>query len=248
MIRKSPPVAAFVLLLVLALATLGVGYGLWSKILFIQGTVNTGTVNAEFVDAFTDDDGVQDDVSKDFYDDGDCEIGDSSCDPKQTGAETQANLVHRYDKGVASCLADVGDLGPHAGQPGHQGATVTLDEAYPSYHCTAWFTIRNIGSIPVDLHSVSIEGQAAVPCATGTTPFNLGGNGDADVTICVSGLTQLPLQIDPDTWGEEIGEEDVTFDLDIHVLQEAPQDSTLEFDAEVCLRQWNEELGCPVDG
>jgi len=36
-----------VLLLVLALVSLGIGYGLWSKMLFINGTVATGNVDAE---------------------------------------------------------------------------------------------------------------------------------------------------------------------------------------------------------
>jgi len=35
------------MLLVLALASLGIGYGLWSKILFINGTVETGNVDVE---------------------------------------------------------------------------------------------------------------------------------------------------------------------------------------------------------
>jgi len=43
------------MLLVLALATLGVGYGLWSKTLYINGTVKTGSVDAELtLDYFRD--------------------------------------------------------------------------------------------------------------------------------------------------------------------------------------------------
>lgn len=45
--RKSLPLGVLVMLLVLALATLGLGYGLWSKILYINGTVATGNVDAE---------------------------------------------------------------------------------------------------------------------------------------------------------------------------------------------------------
>jgi hypothetical protein len=37
-----------VLVVVLALAAMGVAYGMWSETLNISGTVNTGTVNAEF--------------------------------------------------------------------------------------------------------------------------------------------------------------------------------------------------------
>ena len=45
--RKSLPLGVLVMLLVLALASLGIGYGLWSKILHINGTVATGNVDVE---------------------------------------------------------------------------------------------------------------------------------------------------------------------------------------------------------
>lgn len=44
-------VTALVLVLLLALAGLGVAYGLWSKTLTIAGTVNTGDVDAEWTGA-----------------------------------------------------------------------------------------------------------------------------------------------------------------------------------------------------
>src|SRR3970040_1007247 len=58
--RKPIPVGTLFMGLVVALAAVGVGYGLWSKTLFIQGSVSAGDLNAVFVDAFTDDDGVVD--------------------------------------------------------------------------------------------------------------------------------------------------------------------------------------------
>jgi hypothetical protein len=45
--RKSLPVGALFMVLVIMLALLGVGYALWSDWLFIDGTVETGTVDAE---------------------------------------------------------------------------------------------------------------------------------------------------------------------------------------------------------
>ncbi len=44
--RRMPPLGAMAVMLVLALATIGVVFGLWSKVLTIDGTVNTGTVDA----------------------------------------------------------------------------------------------------------------------------------------------------------------------------------------------------------
>lgn len=53
--RKSKPSGMLVMLLILALLTVGVGYTLWSKTLTIDGTVATGFVDSIFVDPFTDD-------------------------------------------------------------------------------------------------------------------------------------------------------------------------------------------------
>jgi len=46
--KKSLPMTAVVVILLVALATMGVAYGLWAKTLYINGTVNTGNVDAEF--------------------------------------------------------------------------------------------------------------------------------------------------------------------------------------------------------
>ena len=72
--RKALPVGTLFMILVLALAFLGIGYGLWSKLLKIDGTINTGEVNVIFYDAFTDDDNE--------YDGDPCPIvSGGSCDP-----------------------------------------------------------------------------------------------------------------------------------------------------------------------
>lgn len=44
--KRGPPLALLLLGVVLALGSLGVAYGLWSKTLTIDGTVNTGNVDA----------------------------------------------------------------------------------------------------------------------------------------------------------------------------------------------------------
>ena len=46
MARKSIPVALIAVILVIALALMGVAYGLWSETLTIHGTVRTGKVDA----------------------------------------------------------------------------------------------------------------------------------------------------------------------------------------------------------
>jgi hypothetical protein len=46
--RRCLPVSAMVVVLLVALATIGVAYGLWSKTLTISGTVHTGEVDASW--------------------------------------------------------------------------------------------------------------------------------------------------------------------------------------------------------
>lgn len=245
------------MLLLLSLAAIGIGIALWSKVLTIEGVVRTGNVNAVFARVFTDDDDAVDHQDFDSQDNPlDCLIhvgpgvpppgfpdkfdGDrTSCDPAETGRDPKAH----YDKDVARCDAVPTDNDEE--QEGNQSAIVAITNGYPSYHCTAWFFIRNNGSIPVLLHSVILQGLPTQACQLGSTPYDLDGDTTAEVEICVSGFECVPgnpecgePQIDP---GEIF-----PMDLDIHILQAAPQNADLRFTAEVCLHQWNEETGfCP---
>lgn len=200
--------------LMVALAMTGTAYALWSKALFIEGYVETGTVNAEFVYAFTDDDESVDDPAKDSLDDG--------LDPAASGIDPK----DRYDKNVAYSEAYINDEDP-------QIAYVNIYNAYPSYYTTAWFDIVNTGSIPVKIQSVLINGIPVMPSEP--TGFDLDDDGDTDVTIHVSEIT-IGLQIDPWYWNEEVAQ----MDLDIHVEQGAKQNSNYYFEVEILLVQWNE--------
>jgi len=47
-LKRSPPILMLAAVLLLGLATIGVGYGLWSQTLTINGTVHTGSVDARW--------------------------------------------------------------------------------------------------------------------------------------------------------------------------------------------------------
>ena len=59
------------LALVIALGGIGVGYAMWDKTLYIDGTVNTGEVNAEFTAASGNDTGIDPGYDKDV---GNCSV------------------------------------------------------------------------------------------------------------------------------------------------------------------------------
>jgi len=143
--RRFLGIGGTLFLLMIALAAIGVGYGLWQKTLTISGTVSTGNVNAGFTQAYTDDDGRVDVSTKDPTDTGDCRIGTSSCDPSGPGPDAP-----RYDKGVATCVARVEDNGGTV--------TISIGNGYPSYYCTIWAHIKNTGSIPVRIQSATVTG------------------------------------------------------------------------------------------
>lgn len=220
--RKYLPVTALFMLLVLALVTVGVGFGLWSKLLTIKGMVNTGKVDAVFYKAFTDDDGKIDNPVKDDGDVGQCALyGDSSCDPKAFGP-----LPARYDKDVGDCTAWIDEKDAEI-------LHVRVDNGYPSYHCTVWFDIWNNGTIPVKIQSLSV-----IP-----SDFTNG----KEVTVALSELA-CGQQIDPVSdpallTGLAQG------DIHIHVEQAAAQGAGYDFEALLKLVQWNEfdPTLCPPD-
>lgn len=221
--RNSLPVGAFFMILVLALAGLGVGFGLWSKLLLIEGTVETGSVDAIFYEAFTDDDNEVDNPDKDAGDTGDVEpcplFGDGSCDPSAFGPNPE-----RYDKDVGECLVFIDEQDP-------QELDVFVYTGYPSYHCTVWFDIWNNGTIPVKIQDLQV------------TPVDF-TNG-LEVTV---GLSELSCgqQIDPVEDPAQL-EGLAQGDIHIHVEQEAAENAVYHFNAELLLVQWNEffEDQCP---
>ena len=156
------------LALVLALGALGVGYAMWDKTLTITATVQTGEVDAEFTEAFTDDDGQVDDVTKDgpdavgLADDDGGPNPDAppQDDPDLPGARKydhwgpfssedpdESDLTPaRKDKDVGRSTATIG------ADP--QTASILIENAYPCYYTTAYFKLTNTGTVPVCVNKV----------------------------------------------------------------------------------------------
>ncbi|MGD8814877.1 MAG: hypothetical protein PVI78_10440 [Anaerolineales bacterium] len=235
---RGRQVGVIFMVLILTLGSVGVGFGLWSKSLMVLGTVNTGNVNARFLAPFTDDDNKVDDELLDSGDIGTCREGeDTSCDPAASGPDPKP----RYNKDVAVCIATrpTADEDPDQA-PGIQLGFVELRNAYPSYYCTAWFPINNNGTIPVKVMRIDITdgaGNIIISNAIPSRIYNLNLFGDERVELALH-ITDIRLleQIDPG--------QSTLMNLDMHVLQPAPQNETFMFDVHVVLGQWNEVGGC----
>ncbi len=111
------------MLLVVALGMMAVGYGLWSKVLTIQGEVHTGEVNAEF--------------SIEEVDQGD--ISTLSDDGISEDEEVEG-------KDVADCVVTLEDGLPN---PGPQTLRLVIQNGYPSFWCIVNFDVFNNGTIPI---------------------------------------------------------------------------------------------------
>ncbi len=173
-LTQSGKLAIALMLLTTAIAVTGVGFGLWSQILSVNGEVQTGNVLVEYGDyhglgAFTDDDGIVDDLvygpaiflepldagEEDPNGSGsipaiqiyDGNGSSSSADPSSSGP-----FMSRYDKDVGICTADTApDL-----QGNETILEIIISNGYPSYWCTTWFPTKNTGSVPVKLQSKTL--------------------------------------------------------------------------------------------
>ncbi|MCK4723675.1 MAG: hypothetical protein KAT75_10240 [Dehalococcoidia bacterium] len=65
MVRKFVKIGLLFLVLALTLAGIGVGYAMWDKTLYIDGTVSTGEVNMEIISVAPDDLGIDPGHDKD---------------------------------------------------------------------------------------------------------------------------------------------------------------------------------------
>jgi len=228
--RKPIPVGTLFMGLVVALAAVGVGYGLWSKTLFIQGSVSAGDLNAVFVDAFTDDDGVVDNVVKDQQD-----VGP---DPSAPGPNPS-----RIADNLASCTAMLANEEQDLdAEVGIQTAVLNITEGYPSYWCTAWFDLSNTGTVPVTLEAVQVPllGSTATVgrCEdVGFTALDLNGDKVADIEVCAIGMpAEGKARIDPGAA--------LPFQLGLatHLLQvEGNQGMNFSYVVHLLLQQWTAE-------
>ena len=209
-------IALLIVGVVLAVGLVGVGYALWDKDLFIDGQVSTGEVNAIFVDAYTDDDGIPNNPDHDPNDDGGGTLFDywgsiSSDDPKGPGP-----MPDRYDKDVVRCWAEIDRVD-------NQILHIGLANAYPSYWNTIWYTIENNGSVPVVVNQF------------GLTPLDF--TQGLEVDVFWSG-TVVGDQIDPGECRDGM--------IQVHLLQPADELTTYNFDAYIWLVQWNEYPYTPL--
>jgi hypothetical protein len=116
--------------LVIALGGLGIGYGLWTDLLEVNGTVETGTVDARMW--------VGDVTEKPEFEDKD--VG--SC----TANEVAQEVAEPAPAGGASGSTDQSSTADKV--------EITISGAYPGYECDVEIAVQNIGTIPIKVDKV----------------------------------------------------------------------------------------------
>jgi predicted ribosomally synthesized peptide with SipW-like signal peptide len=129
------------LILVIALAAVGVGYALWSETLTIEGTVQTGEVDVEF-----------------------------STHPVEECIDINGTLTcpePPEKANAANCTVEF--LGGETDPNGDNGANllqVAVTGMYPGYHCKVGFDVTSTGTVPVHVWLPEATGDIPAWVAT----------------------------------------------------------------------------------
>ena len=141
-------------MLVLALASLGVAYGLWSETLHVEGTIDTGEVDIQLSR-----EGVEIMVT---VEDANGVFTDWTVDDLVAANKPVPNCTQTLST-VAIANNDEGD-GPNQ-------LDIVITGLYPGAKCWFTFDIQNIGTIPVHLFRIDgsgnpIDAQLGTPRAS----------------------------------------------------------------------------------
>jgi len=218
---KTKMTAIFVILMI-ALMAVGMSYAMWSKELTISGTVNTGTVDAKFTKAKSNDAGALNDPS---------EVGIWSLSDSTPIWEGRI-----YDEDVGKTTVS---------GAGSDTLAVTVTNAYPSYQPGVGFTVDNTGSIPVKVKSIKLT-----MVSEGGTPYTVDVDlvpgtwyywkRYEPITTTEPDVWTFAIHVSEMTGKIEVGK-DILGDLCIHIGQQAEQfPSTYDFTIKIVVAQWNE--------
>lgn len=210
----------FSLVAVLALASMGLTYTLWSETLEIDGTVNTGSVDVSISGGYQEFVGVE------------------------TGGvySIVAESTLPVEKNTANCAVEgaVGVGAEHLGDTVNTGdgeLDVTVTGAYPSYYCVVTVTVTNEGTVPVHVNLPEL----AATSTTGIT--GIGSLDDYNANIDVDGDGALD---DAGCYTEDVQlhtGDTASCAIIIHFTNSDNLDegTAYDFNFTILAHQWNEE-------
>lgn len=208
------------LVLIVALAVMGVGYGLWYENLTIDGAVSTGTVSGQFVTELSP-------------------IGQSPnyCNDN----ENPSNIT----SGGPFPWKDIADLDVVVDSNDPRILHLTIDNGYPYYGGDCQFKYMSTGTVPVHVEDFSFDLN---PTNTAANAQALTGCTVTGPTISAGGYTleadcnELWIAV-TDGLGSQLHEGVMkTGNIAILVKQPAEQGSVYKIDFNIQLNQYNESI------
>jgi hypothetical protein len=192
--------AILLVLVVVALATAGLVYAHWTETLKVDALAASGAMTLRVTAANTDDDGSQngwdnvctaDTGGGTNYD----RWGATSSNDPSSYCGSAGYATPRYDKDVARCRV-TGTVG--------LTSTVSVENAYPGYHCTIRQTAQNVGTIPMKNQATRVYA-----CGPG-----------ADCSSFPTNFVALTYVRATDTFSYDSGDGDPDFEL---IMQQNPE-------------------------
>jgi len=195
--------------LIVSLAVLGVGYGLWADTLRINGAVATGAVNAGF-SVHEVDEGL---VRGSAGGPADNDVNED----KEAGGIDTAECYTRIVAPVGDIASDdaVDAVEDVIARPAADFLYVLIKNGYPSFNCYVDFDVHNAGSIPIKVTKPAI-GPVPDPRV---------------LTVEFQRCYEDGVQVEP---GKE-----VLCTLHVHVERGAVERTLYRFGATICAYQWN---------
>lgn len=195
------------MVIMLGLLSTGLAYATWQETLFINGIVETGTLDWEFTAASSLDPGPLPISVPDYH-----------CNDGFTGPP----YYWMGDKDVGYTTVEITD--PHT-------VTVTLQNVYPSYFNMITIYAKNTGTIPFIIEKAIIDSTEITSTPAPVVSLDLNDDGLADIEILWKDAPGD--QLEPGQDSDEIS-------FWIHVLQDAPEGTTLSLTIEIVAVNWNE--------
>lgn len=233
------------MLLIIGLGLIGIVNGLWSKNLVIEGSVETGDLNADWDCAWTNDDGLSGTAGTVGTHCGQLvePLGDDGRDPRTPGNPWNFPYHSPFvAKDVGECRVVIDPQEP-TGQTdfGAQVATVSIVNGYPSYECTMTMFLSNTGSIPFNVVGSVLELNTADPiemlnnrCGVEAVQVDPGEEQPMRCTIHIKQEARQNVCTGTTSIGTDGGNEWPV------VNHECSTHGQYNFAIKVCVAQWNE--------
>jgi hypothetical protein len=243
-------IGLFSLVLIFALGGLGIGYAHWTETLHIEGDINTGYIDVNFMSQYDNDADDADDPSGpgNWF----LPLPGVASPPFWDGPRVQK------DVGETTSTFSTWDQQQIPGNISGNYAEIIITNGYPSYWGSVMWDIENAGNVPVGLWTVTlvwVQGPFGDPLPvnmlleigtryyvdsdTGTVDTTLDEGDDYSFILSAHGTEQ----IDPVAWDSPPWNTRAYLDITVHIEQDAGQKSSYEFLIDYVFANWNEING-----